>query len=327
MMASVVSCKRTLNKITVCALLIISTGVGKVAHGEAVCRESFSLSVDLELPIALDFIATSARKLGKGELGVSRQEMGVLLEKNSEFSWIRTKILTNDVSFAMNRNVARRQGILKDGFLNQHQVYSSGGEYNPSMRVRMEAAYSSMSARAYKEVPSSDRPKYGYLAPRLGGGLTRNRTSQGYGADTYIFKLDRLSHRTTWVPGDSLDQFYQRAGEGSGKVSVPRGSRFLPWADRDLLLPYLRNTEGETELSLHDMGYNRIKMGNETIRLSTEPMQDYVELQYWGKLTLDDVQSFIFKDIPPQGEFLRALQQRKIEIFQAIGDKDIPWVP
>jgi hypothetical protein len=53
----------------------------------------------------------------------------------------------------------------------------------------------------------------------------------------------------------------------------------------------------------------------------------YIELQYWGPLTLDDVEAFEFHGQPPSGEFLKALQNRGIKILDARKDPAVPWTP
>ena len=53
----------------------------------------------------------------------------------------------------------------------------------------------------------------------------------------------------------------------------------------------------------------------------------YIELQYWGPLTLDDVKIFEFKKTPPTGEFLKELQKHGIFIRDGRVDPAVPWVP
>jgi hypothetical protein len=53
----------------------------------------------------------------------------------------------------------------------------------------------------------------------------------------------------------------------------------------------------------------------------------YIELQYWGPLNLDDVQTFEFRGSPPSGDFLKELQKRGITIRDGRNDPAVNWTP
>jgi hypothetical protein len=54
----------------------------------------------------------------------------------------------------------------------------------------------------------------------------------------------------------------------------------------------------------------------------------YIELQYWGPVTFDDVESFEFSVTPPSGDFLKELQSHGVKIFDARNFKQpVPWIP
>ncbi|MNL18082.1 hypothetical protein D3C87_1392130 [compost metagenome] len=42
----------------------------------------------------------------------------------------------------------------------------------------------------------------------------------------------------------------------------------------------------------------------------------YIEVQIWKRLTLDDLESLSFKGNPPEGAFLKALQDRGVVIYE-----------
>lgn len=255
------------------------------------------MAQDGEANIALNSILNSAKQIRENDIGIPAKDIVELLKENPRFQWIVSKIMTNQVSFAMNRTKERRQ---------------------------VEAAYSNLPLETYDKIPISMRPKYGYLAPLIGDRLSRSSSAADYGSDTYIFKIDRLKNRTSWVPGDSLDQ-YDYYIDDNGKAKIPRASRFLPWSSRALLLPYLDSPNAATELGIVAQSDDKIKVGGKLIKLPTIVNQDYIELQTWGKLSLDDVDSFIFKDDPPKGKFLTELKRRNIRIYQNDGEKDILW--
>ena len=52
----------------------------------------------------------------------------------------------------------------------------------------------------------------------------------------------------------------------------------------------------------------------EKYQLAWDASLDYVEVQLWGPLDLDDVKAFEFTTRPPEGEFLKELRSRGIEI-------------
>ncbi len=55
------------------------------------------------------------------------------------------------------------------------------------------------------------------------------------------------------------------------------------------------------------------------------PTWGYVELQYWGPVTLDDVELFEFRQTPPSGEFLEQLKKRGIKIRDGRVDPAVEW--
>lgn len=304
--------------------------VSSTALGNSKCLSVYKKSAQTEMAqdgkanIALNSILNSAKQIRENDIGIPAKDIVELLKENPRFQWIVSKIMTNQVSFAMNRTKERRLAIAQHGFLNQFEAKRSGGYYNIQERRQVEAAYSNLPLETYDKIPISMRPKYGYLAPLIGDRLSRSSSAADYGSDTYIFKIDRLKNRTSWVPGDSLDQ-YDYYIDDNGKAKIPRASRFLPWSSRALLLPYLDSQNAATELGIVAQSDDKIKVGGKLIKLPTTVNQDYIELQIWGKLSLDDVDSFIFKDDPPKGKFLTELKCRNIRIYQNDGEKDILW--
>jgi hypothetical protein len=56
-------------------------------------------------------------------------------------------------------------------------------------------------------------------------------------------------------------------------------------------------------------------------------MTNYVELQFWGPVSLDDVEAFEFRVNPPEGDFLKELQRRGIKILDGRQDPPVEWNP
>lgn len=276
--------------------------------------------------IALDAILESAQNIRTKDVGASRKDIVDQLQDHPRFQWIVRRLMDNQVNFAMNRNEKRREAIAERGFLNQFEHRSSGGELNRPLRREVEATYSSLTVQSYDKIPIADRPKYGFLAPLIGDKLNRNSTVEGYGADTYIFKRKKLEDRTTWAPGDTVDQRYQ-FDHDNGQRKIPRAARFLPWSHRALLIPYLGFRKKTKELSVGGGDHFITLPDRRKLKLFVDTNTDYIELQIWGKLTLDDVESFIFTKNPPAGNFLQALIERNISIYQQFEGKDYLWDP
>ena len=64
---------------------------------------------------------------------------------------------------------------------------------------------------------------------------------------------------------------------------------------------------------------------------SLAPFQDiltsrYLELQYFGPMTLDDVEAFEFRTNPPEGDFLQELKKRQIKILDGRKQPAVFWV-
>lgn len=287
-------------------------------------------------------VAQLEKSVGTSDLGVPRGELFDALKVDPRFSWIAADLLGEQVTFAMNRTEARRLGILQNGFLNQYQSHTSGGELDVVLRAKVEAELSGVEPGAFAAITAENRPKYGYLAPKLGSSLARNRAAQGYGEDIYLFKKDRLKSRTTWTSGDSLDSYnyYTNTGPQNPQGNpMPKLSHFLPWAAKDLLLARLQKDDFDPdELALQKMGYSQVQIADGRLANSGNlpvlpdtfeeyvEIQNYVELQFWGPLNLDDVEVFIFTKSPPSGQFLQELVKRKIQIFQHSKAGDAPWV-
>ena len=51
----------------------------------------------------------------------------------------------------------------------------------------------------------------------------------------------------------------------------------------------------------------------------------YIELQYFGPVSLDDVETFEFRGSPPSGDFLQELKKRGIKIRDGRKQPAVPW--
>ncbi|MCM2322401.1 MAG: hypothetical protein NDJ90_03975 [Oligoflexia bacterium] len=107
----------------------------------------------------------------------------------------------------------------------------------------------------------------------------------------------------------------------SEKVSALRMSHFSSPAYKS----YLAEEEHAYEIVPLGMG----RYGGTSLEPFSSPTNvvDYLELQYWGPLGLDDVEIFEFRGQPPAGEFLRELQKRGIKIRDGRVEPAVEWVP
>jgi hypothetical protein len=219
-----------------------------------------------------------------------------------------------------------RDGIARSGFQNLH-VIKRVSLCTPRARATFEACRLGKSVSDYAIIDDEVKPKYCFLRPRAETGLAS--PDVGYGGDSYVFKLERIRDRLTWTLGDSMD----RGGGGmrrewmTGSTVAPRNwdELFAPWRDRALIAPVLgRAVETDSAFSLKRCR-SRVDPAAPLRLGSSLGWADYVEMQIWGPLTLDDVSAFEFARKPPTGQFLQELTQRGIPIYDGRTQPPKPW--
>jgi hypothetical protein len=221
-----------------------------------------------------------------------------------------------------------RDGIAKNGFLNLHEVGTSQGtSYD---RSHIEATYSMMDLNSYGSLPNKIKPKYGSLSPTRSSNLKPSLSLNYYtGGDHYFFKLDNIRPRLTMTAGDSLNRFVYWHGDITQRVHPVQSwdQIFWPYNLRVLLVPVLAAGLKEARLGLPAIDPHPIKAseyGNQfdvvgsssmsSFKMAWQPNMDYIEVQIWGDLSLDDVSTFEYEKTPPKGAFLRQLKKRNIQI-------------
>ena len=203
----------------------------------------------------------------------------------------------------------------KVGFHNQHVTGSSRGYRGNHGRNAVEASHLGVELQDYEKQDNDLKPKYGWLIPKLDSGIQRLQVH--YGTDIFVLDKQKLRKRTTWTAGDSLNPASNWIPSWtSGQTMTPLHweHTFTPWSQRALLAPLIQGYE-QTQF--------RPTVPTETAEVGEgAPLfkraygnSEYVELQFWGQLNLDQVKSFIFIENPPTGEFLAELLQRKIAIY------------
>jgi len=211
---------------------------------------------------------------------------------------------------AMRRPERGRWWIERVGFHNQFITESSEGYLNPEFRRIVEAGLLGLAQEIYDKYSPDLAPKYGILIPPM----ATNDSATHYGEDTYIFKKSRVSDRVTLTLGDSLNEW-------SDSVKArPRhwNEYFVPYKFIDLFGPFISSITH----------FVPKREPNIPMQFSTKLLdRSYMEVQYFGPLTLDDVESFIFRKEPPSGSFLQALKSRNIKIYKSLGGIAELWEP
>lgn len=220
--------------------------------------------------------------------------------------------------FAMRRPETARFWTPKVGFHNQHVTQSSRGYFGNKGRNATEASYLNLTTEKYKKFNNELKPKYGFLSdgpttkePRL-----NSKDTNWYGDDIYFFK-NEINDRVTFTLGDSLNALgaMDKYGWMTGNQSQPKAwdHIFTPWKFRELIQLFM----DPSHVNFDEVIINR-----------SHSKSEYVEIQYWGPVTLDDVKAFAFTSEPPSGDFLKELQKRKIQIFDYTDRATYkPWSP
>lgn len=198
--------------------------------------------------------------------------------------------LMENSDFCMRVDVDGLLGILKDNkFKNQIElkiekgVTISHGYRNPAYRAEFsqEKFGTLLGTSPYDNLkPFSDAEKYGFIAPK---DMTQKVKNAGgeiqYGDCVFTFKND-IKHRTTYTIGDSLsgDRCPKYVGEGFDE--------------------FVMKNESDVKMKLNDLtGLDQMRnIFDLRERLLSRATLNYVEAQYHGEVTLDDVSSL---SIPP----------------------------
>lgn len=286
---------------------------------------------------AVTELEDSVQKMFATTSGFTSKEALVEKLRNTDSVKPMLEFIENDknTSFAMNRPENARWWVPKVGFQNQRVTGSSKGMMSPNYRDYVEASRSGSIIDGYKKLDPDIKPKYGFLIPKLNSGLARN--NNGYGPDTYIFKKKNLRDRTTWTVGDS---FANVPVSPDGRHSYSAGEFlsaghpqewhqfFVPWSMREMMVPNVQNVFNKLPLE-GTYAPDVLTRESETPFKGPARTYGYIELQYWGPLTIHDLEAFVFSVNPPEGDFLNALIEHKIPIFKAEIDFKTytPWSP
>lgn len=225
----------------------------------------------------------------------------------------------------MRRPTNARFWVPKVGFQNQFITNSSRGSLSPEWRNLAERnLYDQQDLETYTARDPEFKPKYGTLSlkPRTSALKPDLSWSAQYGSDIYGFKTEAIQDRLTFYPADSL-------GPGMNVAAATNknwDASLIPWKYRMLMVPHMvENLKGR----IFNVSSDTLNLlpGNSVIYAHR-----YWETQILGAVRLQDVDTFTFtENNPPKGEFLRALIQHNIKIYDGsagLGPKELKkWTP
>ena len=199
--------------------------------------------------------------------------------------------------------------VQKNKFMNLFESGNSGGV--PNIEARMKVSKNLFEHNLDKESFVSSE-KYGYLSSKdflkdIEFFSKRHGTSQ-YGDIIISFNKDKIKDRITYTLDDSL-----LAGATKAVVSGDFKDNLSLGIDKYNLKKYygvLKNlSESDDAISLT----KEIKKENGFFR--------YVELQYHGDITLDDVNEICFTKDLPKEDIIKILKNKNIKLFRLEGGK------
>ena len=184
--------------------------------------------------------------------------------------------------------------VIAEGFKNQFQTHTSQGALDfDSRRQATEQLFGS----DVRHMRPADFERYGYLVSRDVSAYNNS----GYGDTTVRFKRDRVIERLTYTTDDSLyPASIQEAIAGKVSTNSIAGI-WLDGMSGSELLRRVQSSEGS--------------VGNVRDWLRGVTHGAYLELQYHGALTIDDVESINFKRSPPSQELLRKLRAKGVTVY------------
>lgn len=196
--------------------------------------------------------------------------------------------------FGMDIRSEYLENVIAEGFKNQFETHTSEGALDfQSRRHATEQLFGS----DVRHMRPADFERYGYLVSRDVSAYN----ASGYGDTTVRFKRDRVINRLTYTTDDSL---YPASIEEAIAGRVSTNSIAGIWMDGMSASELVRRVQS-SEGNVGDV--------REWLRGVTHG--SYLELQYHGALTIDDVESINFKRDAPSQELLRKLRAKGVKVY------------
>ena len=237
------------------------------------------------------------------------------LEQKNEAASMLTEMFDKG-AYKVFRSADSMFGILTDRYKSQPEVGHGGASAadNPKLRKKL-----SKDIFGHGEIEDRDYEKCGYLGFSDDVEDWKSSTARGYGGTLpvmYTFKKDRMNDRLTYTYGDSLNQRYaiSTAGYGGPNPTLEGLTALDHKAEiEDAINVYRRYKAGE--LSYNDF-FNRAKRDADN---------RYIELQYHGDVTADDIERISFRRSADMMEaFNNMSDERRKRVFGVLRDKKIP---
>ncbi len=260
-----------------------------------------------------------------------------LKEREAEVN-AKMKELFENNDYGMDINPENLESIYEKGFLNQFETGTSDGYILPSEKTegpietdnkRLVASHrlfhnpddGSLTLRSgYKDVSTytgvqydrSEYEKYGHLLDRdKTRSYTRNVAQYGGPEKVQVrFKKDEVS--ATWTIADSLGANSEGSYLQPSLTTDPRVESFNRWLENK----FGYGRRGYAYQNLDD--FLSSKDWDNLSRLKEKSRASYIEIQYHGKLTMDEVESLTFAGDPKDyisEELIGKLSAKGIELW------------
>lgn len=278
-------------------------------------------SVQIPLPKSFpkDEVFDFDKGYSKGHLIRSRIKIEDYREADKKFNEVMTEVFENETDFRMRipgieilEKINKTDGRFKNQIeLKELGIASSRGMLNPEKRRQMSKDLFDHENNGFT---GRDYEKYGYLSTKteIGRNLeAMDLNAKQYGGFIINFKKDNVFNRTTFTFADSLTDQFEFV---PSKVSDPRITSLRSYALE-------RNApSGGTRL---EWIKNNMVLGKTTLKDSFIDLGfAYIEAQYHGDLTLDDIQDVMITMDPFKESFMDYKNKHK-DIFEVFNKKDI----
>lgn len=228
----------------------------------------------------------------------------IMPKKDKEILQEGIQAVVDNNAYSMRVNAKDLQNIIDGGFKNQFETKTSGGTL--SKRDRMTASYRLFGNDATNML-DSEFEKYGYLGSTDFKVDYKTSAASQYGKTIVKFKKDNLNGRVTYTVDDSLGNALYGEVVG-GKIGDECSISGVPVFSTDDLLEYFKESD-----------WNDIDNADELAQIMG---CRYWEIQFHGKLTIDDVESICFTKTDRDKvneEMIKQLKDHGVKVYEIRG--------